>query len=319
LPARPGLLGRVDTTVVLRAVAIVLIVGSHARLWGITGGAHTLLAIAGMNLARFRPDPTAMVASVARIAIPSVCWIGAVAAVSDEWRWPNALLVNGWLGTSGDPWGYWYIEAIVQIVVPLAALLSVPAVRRLDGRAPFATAVAAVVAGLVVRFDVVVDVDTAWTMSRPHEVFWIFAVGWAAGRATTTPQRLLVSALALAGLPGFFGGASQELVVAVGIMLAVWVPALSLPRAVGRAAGWLAGASLYTYLTHYQVYPPLLRQHGPLAAVVGSLVVGVVVWLVARRAVPPGERALRRAVGRSAPAVVTRARRRPPRAPQADR
>ena len=318
-PARPGLLGRVDTTVVLRAVAIVLIVGSHARLWGITGGAHTLLAIAGMNLARFRPDPPAMVASVARIAIPSMCWIGAVAAVSDEWRWPHVLLVNGWLGSSGDPWGYWYIEAIVQIVVPLAALLSVPAVRRLDGRAPFAVAVAAVVAGLVVRFDVVVDVDTAWTMSRPHEVFWIFAVGWAAGRATTTPQRLLVSALALAGLPGFFGGASQELVVAVGIMLAVWVPALPLPRAVGWAAGWLAGASLYTYLTHYQVYPPLLRLHGPLTAVVGSLLVGMAVWLVARRAVPAGERALRRAVGRHALTTVTRGRRRPPRAPRADR
>ena len=297
-PAPPSLLARVDTTVVLRAVAIVLVVGSHTRLWGITGGAHTLLAIAGLNLARFRPEPSAMVASVARIAVPSMCWIGAVAAFSDEWRWPNALLVNGWLGTSGDPWGYWYIEALVQIVVPLAALLAVPAVRRLDRRAPFGVAVAAVVAGLVVRFDVVVDVDTAWTMSRPHEVFWILAVGLAAGRATTSPRRLLVSALALAGMPGFFGGATQEVVVAAGILLAVWVPALPLPRAVGRVAGWLAGASLYTYLTHYQVYPPLLRASGPLAAVVGSLLVGIAVWLVARRAVPAAERALRRAVGR---------------------
>jgi hypothetical protein len=173
-------------------------------------------------------------------------------------------------------------------------------------------AVAAVVAGLAVRFDVVIDVDTAWTMSRPHEVFWIFAVGWAAGRATTWRQRLLVSALALAGMPGFFGGASQEIVVAAGTLLAVWVPALPLPRAVGRVAGSLAGASLCTYLTHYQVYPPLLRASGPLAAVVGSLLVGTAVWLVARRAVPAAEDALRRAVGRAA-ASVRRAPRRPAR------
>ena len=317
--APPSTLARVDTTVVLRAVAIVLVVGSHTSLWGITGGAHTLLAIAGMNLARFRPDPAAMVASVARIAVPSMCWIGVVAAVGDEWRWPNALLVNGWLGSSGDPWGYWYIEAIVQIVVPLAALLAVPAVRRLDARAPFGVAVAAVVAGLVIRFDVLVDVDTAWTMSRPHEVFWIFAVGWAAGRATTSRRRLLVSVLALAGMPGFFGGASQEVVVLAGIVLAVWVPAVPLPRAAGRVAGWLAGASLYTYLTHYQVYPPLLRLHGPLAAVVGSLLIGIAVWLVARRAVPAGERALRGVVGRRRAPAVRRAPRPPAPAPRAAR
>lgn len=284
----------VDTSVVLRAVAIVLIVGTHAKLWQLAGGAHTLLAITGYNFARFQPRAGPMLASVARIAVPSMCWIGIVAAISDDWRWPNVLLLNGWLGARGDAWGYWYIEAIVQILVPLAVLFSVPAIRALHRRAPFAFAVAAAVAGLLVRFDVLVEVTTTRTLSRPHEIFWLFALGWAAANATSLRRRLVVTVLTVAAVPGFFASTPRELVVIIGIVLVVWVPALPIPRPAGRWVGSVAGASLYIYLTHFQVYPPLVRLHGPAVAVAGSLLVGVAVWTVARRAVAVGENALRR-------------------------
>ena len=42
-----------DTTIVLRAVAIVLIVLEHADVIKILGGAHILLAVAGFNFGRF--------------------------------------------------------------------------------------------------------------------------------------------------------------------------------------------------------------------------------------------------------------------------
>ena len=45
---------RLDTSVVLRAVAILAIVGTHANLWTVVGGAHVLLAVAGWNFARFQ-------------------------------------------------------------------------------------------------------------------------------------------------------------------------------------------------------------------------------------------------------------------------
>ena len=44
---------RLDTGIVLRAVAIVMIVGSHTNLFVLFGGAHVLLAVAGANFARF--------------------------------------------------------------------------------------------------------------------------------------------------------------------------------------------------------------------------------------------------------------------------
>ncbi len=45
---------RTDSTVVLRALAILAIVATHANLVTIMGGAHLLLAVAGFNFARFQ-------------------------------------------------------------------------------------------------------------------------------------------------------------------------------------------------------------------------------------------------------------------------
>lgn len=287
-------LATVETNVVARAAAIVMIVGTHAGLWRLAGGAHVLLAIAGFNFARFQRSSTGVLASVARIAVPSMVWIGAVALFDERWRWPNALLVNGWLGRPSDKWGYWYIEALVQTLLLLAIVLAVPAARRIIQRAPFASAVTALAAGLLVRFDVGIDVVTTRTPTRPHEIFWVFALGWAAAHATTWQRRVLVSAAAMAAVPSFFGEPRREFIIVAGFLLLVWVPAITMPRAAARPLGWMAAASLYIYLTHFQIYRPVTDLFGPAAAFLASLAGGLAAWLVARRLMAAGERALHR-------------------------
>ena len=59
-----------------------LIVGNHTGVWNIPGGAHVLLAIVGFNLGRFATTPARRWQSIARIAVPSMLWIGAAAAIS---------------------------------------------------------------------------------------------------------------------------------------------------------------------------------------------------------------------------------------------
>ena len=46
---RPWWRTTVETSVALRAAAIVLVVGSHAGVWTFWGGAHVLLGIAGYS------------------------------------------------------------------------------------------------------------------------------------------------------------------------------------------------------------------------------------------------------------------------------
>ena len=278
-------LRHLETTVVVRAVAIVLVVGTHAGLWYVPGGAHTLLGLAGYNFARFQSRAASTVPSIARIALPSMVWIGLADATTGEFGWQHALLLNGQLGGPSARWSYWYVEALVQILVVLAAVLAVPAVRRTERRWPFGAALVVAAAALTVRFDVVDVTSAHHRTSRPHEVLWLFALGWAAARATTAGHRMVVSMLVLAAVPGFFGMAQREAIVAGGLLLVAWLPTVPVPRTAGRVVGVVASASLYIYLSHWQVYPPLLRDLGPAQAVIGAVVAGVVVWLVARRVV----------------------------------
>jgi len=298
--------GRVlETNVVLRALAIVSIVGTHANLFTLLGGAHLLLAVAGFNMARFQLTPAArterarhLLRSALRVAVPSVLVIGTVAIWTDGLGWRQALLLNGlttrhWAEPS---WYYWFVEAIVYILVLLAALAAVPAFDRLERAHPFWLPFALATAALVTRYGVIgVPGDN---VHRAHVVFWIFALGWASAKATTRWQRLLLTALTLVTVPGFFGEGSRDAYVAAGLVALIWVPGLRLPAAVARPAATLAAASLWIYLLHWQIYPHL-EYRIPWLATVLSLVVGVLAsWLADRvlRGVP--RRRQRDAVGR---------------------
>ncbi|MDX6232534.1 MAG: hypothetical protein QOH68_1518, partial [Nocardioidaceae bacterium] len=108
----------------------------------------------------------------------------------------------------------------------------------------------------------------------PSIVLWCFALGWLVATARTAPQRLIASILAVAGVAGFFGDPQREAIVAGGLLLRVWVPAVPAPRVVARVVASLAAASLYIYLTHWQVYPHL-EMKVPILAVLSSVVVGL--------------------------------------------
>ena len=277
-------LRQMETTVVLRAVAVVLIVGTHTTLWHLTGGAHTLLAVAGFNFARFLVGArrSAPLAAAARIALPSVGVIAVLAIATDEFSWPNALLLNSVLGVDDWPRDYWFIQSLVVILVVAAAVLALGPVRRAERRAPFAVAVAVTLAALAVRFDLGWRWESDYPFSRPHLIFWVFALGWAAARATTTSRRLVVSALVLLAVPGFFETTSRDLVVSAGILAVTWTRTVPVPGVVRPIVGLVAASTLWIYLTHWQLYPPLQRLAGPLAATVVSLAAGVAVWVLAR-------------------------------------
>ncbi|WP_088289901.1 AMP-binding protein [Kineosporia sp. A_224] len=279
---------RVETAVLLRCLAIVAVVGTHANLFTLRGGAHLLLAVAGYNAARFTFTATGagehlrrVGRTLSRVVVPTVVWVGGLAVVG-VYPWTTALLVNGPLGPDdwGRAWHYWFVEALVWILVATAALLAVPAVRRARAGHPFAVAVGLVGVGLLPRFDVV-RVDTGPERGTPQYVFWLFALGWATAEARTVRQRLIVSGAAAVAVPGFFDNPARDAVVLVGVLALLWVPAVRLPRVVTPLVGILASSSLYIYLTQWQVFPAL--RDVPALALAASLLVGVAAWTLAER------------------------------------
>ncbi|HYJ56236.1 MAG TPA: non-ribosomal peptide synthetase, partial [Mycobacterium sp.] len=93
-----------ETSVALRAAAIVLIVGSHADVFRLWGGAHILLGVAGYNFGRFCltpvPRPTRirhLRHTIAWTAVPAVAWIAIALVLTDDYHPTNLLLANKFL------------------------------------------------------------------------------------------------------------------------------------------------------------------------------------------------------------------------------
>ena len=244
-----------ETSVLLRALAILMVLGSHAAVIDIRGGAHLLMALVGFNFARFQIGRSlaAMSVSIGWMLAPAVIWVGLVAV----WAWqpytPQALGLT-WItqpGTDDPDWRYWFIGALLW-VLPLALLmLHVPALARWRSRWPFRWAVAATIAAFVLAVVAVPDARPS-SLFSPWAVLWVFLLGWAVWEARTDRQRLVVSALSLALVATTFSG-SRLWLIGVGVLILIWVPRVRLPGFVGFAAAALAQSSLFIYLAHWQV------------------------------------------------------------------
>ncbi len=252
------------------------------------GGAHILLGVAGYNFSRFaatapsvRETWRRVGGTVARIAVPSVVWVAAVGLLAGTYSVANLGMVNWLFGsdTWSSTWRLWFLEALAWTLVAFAALLSVPPVRRLYARHPFGVAASVAALGALARLDVF-DLTSPPGRGTAPAVLWLVAIGWAAQVASTRRQRLVLSAIVVATLPGFMGDPVREATIAAGLLLVVWVRTLPVPRLVVPAMAALAGASLYIYLTHFEVYR---ATDLPLVNFGLGIGVGLAAWAVSTR------------------------------------
>jgi acyl-CoA synthetase (AMP-forming)/AMP-acid ligase II len=285
----------VDISSALRAVAVTLILVSHADIAQLQGGAHVLLAVAGYNLARFqlgRPGRLERVRAIGRtalsVAVPAAAWIGAVALVLGTYRWQTALLLNGISGRDHwtDDWQFWFLEALVWAYVGVALVLAIPWVDRWQRAHPFPAAMAVLGVTLVVRYSLVGVEAGPVDRYATVVVLWCVALGWAAAAARTHGHRILVAAIATGATVGFFGDGQRERIVIAGILMLLVDRAVPLPRVVAVVVQAVAAASLWIYLTQWQVYPELEDAGHPYAAVVAAILAGLLVQQVADRLSP---------------------------------
>jgi acyl-CoA synthetase (AMP-forming)/AMP-acid ligase II/peptidoglycan/LPS O-acetylase OafA/YrhL len=284
---RRGGFPRVETPGVLRAVAILLIVATHADLITMKGGAHLLLAVAGYNLARFQLADVSgatrvrrLLRSAGQIALPAILWIGAVALVSGKYTLPTALLVNNMIpddGSWNEQWQFWFLEAALWTMLGLALMFAVRPIDRLERRHPWAFAVALLVTTLAIRFASIGVHAGGTERYAVVTVLWCLVLGWVVARADTAWRRLAVSVAAVVATVGFFGDPVREAVIIGGVLALAWAPRLRLPRQIVPIVRLLAGASLFIYLTHWVVYPAW-EASAPWFGTVLSLGVGIAAW-----------------------------------------
>lgn len=276
-----------ETSIVLRAVGIVLIVSTHVGLFSWQGAAHVLMAVAGYNFARFQlsgervPRLRRQLASLAKIAVPSMAFIAVAYLITDDYSPANILLLNAIVGPEAvtTQWHFWFIEILVYLLLGMMALLAVPWADRAERRFPLLLPLALTGAGLLTRYELV-------SPGAPNTApaLWLFALGWAIARSRTVAQHCVVSAIAVLTVPGFFDNATRECTLLAGILILIWLPSIPVPKVLLRVSVVLASASLYAYLVHWLVYPPLAGISLALA-VAASLAAGATYWALCMRVV----------------------------------
>ncbi|NHA69254.1 non-ribosomal peptide synthetase [Phycicoccus flavus] len=286
--ARPRPLTRtVESSVWLRALAIVLVVGTHADLFTLQGSANALLVIAGYQLARFQladPDPRTrarrLLASAGRVVAPTVAVVAFAHLAMGLYEPRNLVLLNWVFGEErlGPPWRFWFVEALVAALLLVAALVRTRPVAALDARFPLGLPLAlSVLAWALLRWPVL-------PLPVPHMhgsalvVLHLVLLGWALARARTRAQHVLLTGVVLVMVMTFSHNALRDGLTAAVVLVLLWVPVTRVPAALVPALRVLAAASLYVYLAHWQLLQVLWPLDVPLLATAASLAVGVGYW-----------------------------------------
>jgi len=280
-PARP--FGQqVEINVLLRAVAVIMICGSHVGLFPLAGGAHILLAVAGFNYGRFvAPDPAPArrwrrtARAALGIAVPAIVVAVAMLTIFGGAHWSNAVLLH-WAVQPGTGNIFWFVEALLVSLVALTALLSVTRLRLAYARDPWRVAFLLTLVLLIPRY-VVLALSDGPIRGLPWTVAWLFAAGVAMASAQTSPRRLLTAAVAAGATVGFFPAAERNLVIIVGLCLLALLPAVLVPRMMVRPVEVVAAASLHVYLVQFQVFAFF---SDPALKFVAALFVGLLFWWV---------------------------------------
>ena len=289
---------RLDTTALLRAAGILFVVSTHMRLWYFPGGSHLMLAVVGYNACRFLfsiGDVAGRVAaagrSIARLAVPTLAFVGLCMVLVGGYGLPTLGLVNGYVGPADHldgRWHYWFIEVAVQLLVLTTALLAIGPVRRIEQRFPYAFALA--------LFAVTVGLRELWVTDnlrfQLHGVAWFFVLGWLVYRSNTVATKVTSTVVCALAIHGFFGMPHREWLIASGVVLLLWCREIPMPRFAIRPIATVAAASMAIYVSHFRIWKVLDRNLDRGWAYLLTVLAGIAIWFLADRAM----RAVRRRV-----------------------
>lgn len=319
----------IDTSVFVRAIAILIVVLDHAWRKGPGGAGVALLLVAGLNFSRFQvpkilvgQGPDLLRSTLIRLAIPYFLFVTITLAYHHVMFWPQYLLVSNFTSGVFNAHGekllvpYWFMEDYLLFTLIFTLLLSARVVRNnVEGRgwqlaATVATpAIIMGAAGIFLR-----DLS----IFKPFTIFsvgWLFMTGWLI-QSANTPYR---KALALLTGTLVLSATSTEFLMRVhmatprtlaflaiqfgSLALLLYRPRIPMPAMATRILSTVASASLYIYMCH-PLLLHLISQKGPLGpalvAAAMSALCGIVLWQISSRIEPHAIALIKRRPGAGA-------------------
>lgn len=257
--------GYIQVDILLRVFAVLAVVVFHSGVDWVRGGAALLLLLAGYNYSRFqfsqqlKNNPLKIFKDFTiNVLVPY--WsilIGYTYLKYGQIDWEDVFLFSNNLAvdTAHEPFGIWFIQALVQSILILTIPLLFTQLRKLISQninTYFALALA------VACFAHALDAVNGWyRVANGMEItwcFWLFALGALIQTHANKGQlrtQLLLMFLAISLSFGFYyNDISRAVMLTLGSLAIINISNVPLPRALIPAINIVASSSLFIYMLH---------------------------------------------------------------------
>jgi acyl-CoA synthetase (AMP-forming)/AMP-acid ligase II/peptidoglycan/LPS O-acetylase OafA/YrhL len=305
---------RLETVTLTRAFFMVCIVALHTEAFVYStnwGAAYFLVMLAGYSVARFQlPEilrsgsTKTLWGTIRYVAIPTILMGVFLELVTRKFELPELLLISNYFDPNTiSGYTFYFVEFYIQILILAALLFSFAPVRRAFAARPMLSAVIFFLATAALDY----VIELYWTGDynydrTPWHYGWCFALGMVLAQARDLPSRLFALALSLVTIFAYWHFTSAAFYVAGGVAAVLFIRTLIVPAPVKVLIAEIAGASMFMYLTHYQMISlvdKIFGQHMPWLALILSIITGIIgahlyAWaekivLKPRRAAVPAE------------------------------
>ena len=270
---------RLETATLTRAFFMVCIVALHLDTFVYSnnwGAAYFLYMLAGYSFVRFQwPEigrtgkVSPIFGTIVRIAIPTVLVVAALQLWAHHAELKPLLLISNLF----DPYEYrvayfYFAEIYMQLLLLLAGLFYIPAVRGAFSRSPMISGTSFIVFAMVLSYFSEWIWDTNYIYHRtPIWYLWTVACGMLMASAfrRDLSSRLTAMAIVSVAVLMHHGWTSATYYICGGCALLLFWSEMRVPSSLKRLVSEIAGASMFMYLSHYQVKALVIRLfHAPM-------------------------------------------------------
>ncbi len=281
---------RLESVTVARAFFMICIVALHTDAFIYSpnwGAAYFLVMLAGYSVARFQlPEiirtgsVRTLLGTVKYVAIPTVLMVALLQVLTRRFEITPLLLISNFL----DPhtlkgFLFYFIEFYIQILLLAALLFSFARVRESFRVRPMVSALALLVAVIAIDRSVEAIWNGDYNYHRtPWHYAWAFALGMVLAAAKDLRTQLLALAVSTVVVLEYWGLTSAAFYVGGGCAIVLFVRAFVVPAPAKVLAAEIAGASMFIYLSHYQMISIVTKVFGanrPWISLISAVIVGI--------------------------------------------
>ncbi len=289
--------GYIETSILLRSVAIVAVVMAHSGFSFISGGTQLLIILVGYNLARFQSKKiiagevwSSIKKFSIKLIIPYLILVISYFYWKSSFSWDRIFMYTNYLpmeGRSPVIFPSWFIQVLLQSLVIIGAIFSFEKVREKFRENIWLSSYAILIIFVALRMLFPHLYDTNYLYERVPPIYlaslWL---GWVIYYSERKNQKIITFITAITLSIEHIGVSAISLWISAGSVMLLYTDNLKLPHILKMLLTRIASATFYIYLFHMifiHIPVNLLNLDNPLINSIFGVIGSISIWYIVER------------------------------------